>query len=375
MNPLQFGPGEDLDRYPRTLDADLEVCAREGVDIVFAPSVEEVYPGGAPQVTVQPGPLAEVLEGKIRPGHFRGVLTVVAKLFGLVRPDVAVFGQKDYQQLVLIRRMVLDLNMGVEVVGAETVREADGLALSSRNRYLDPEQRSSADRAQPRAPRRPGRRAVRRRRRARRRARRAAGRPGRGPRLPGDHRPGPRRAARRRTRRDRGPGADRRARRHHPADRQRCRSVPRAIRRGASGRSDPDAAHHDEEQDPPGHGHPGRPALRRVGDRRRGPARRRRPAARRAGAHRRHHQRRPARDLHDRRRARLRRDRHQRRRGPAGAPRRPGDPDRLRADGDRRGEGAPAARGLRRRRQQDPGHRVRPGRGGRRAPVWSAATS
>ncbi len=144
VNPLQFGPGEDLDRYPRTLDADLAVCAQEGVDVVFAPGVEEVYPGGEPQVMVRPGPLAKVLEGRTRPGHFRGVLTVVAKLFNLVRPDVAVFGQKDYQQLVLVRRMVLDLNMGVEVVGAETVREADGLALSSRNRYLDAEQRQQA---------------------------------------------------------------------------------------------------------------------------------------------------------------------------------------------------------------------------------------
>ena len=144
VNPLQFGANEDLDRYPRTLDADLEVCAREGVDIVFAPSVEEVYPGGDPQVSVGPGPLSNVLEGKTRPGHFHGVLTVVAKLFGLVQPDVAVFGQKDYQQLTLIRRMVLDLNMPVEVVGAETIREVDGLALSSRNRYLDAEQRLEA---------------------------------------------------------------------------------------------------------------------------------------------------------------------------------------------------------------------------------------
>ena len=103
VNPLQFGPGEDLDRYPRTLEADLAMCEREGVDIVFAPAVEEVYPGwpAQPQVTVEPGPLATVLEGRTRPGHFRGVLTVVAKLFGLVRPDLAVFGQKDYQQLVL----------------------------------------------------------------------------------------------------------------------------------------------------------------------------------------------------------------------------------------------------------------------------------
>ena len=144
VNPLQFGAGEDLDRYPRTLDDDLKLCEREGVDIVFAPSVEEVYPGGEPQVTLDPGPLATVLEGKTRPGHFRGVLTVVAKLFGLVRPDVAVFGQKDYQQLALIRRMVLDLNLGVEIVGAETLREPDGLALSSRNRYLDDEQRHEA---------------------------------------------------------------------------------------------------------------------------------------------------------------------------------------------------------------------------------------
>lgn len=144
VNPLQFGPGEDLDRYPRTFDADLAVCEAEGVDVVFAPSVDEVYPGGEPQVTVEPGPVATILEGASRPGHFRGVLTVVAKLLGLVRPDVAVFGQKDYQQLALITRMAADLCLGVEVVGAETVREADGLALSSRNRYLDPAQRQQA---------------------------------------------------------------------------------------------------------------------------------------------------------------------------------------------------------------------------------------
>jgi pantoate--beta-alanine ligase len=144
VNPLQFGPGEDLDRYPRTLEADLEVCEKEGVDLVFAPSLGEVYPGGEPQVTIEPGPLATILEGETRPGHFRGVLTVVAKLLGLVRPDVAVFGEKDYQQLTLIRRMVLDLCLGVDVVGAETRREPDGLALSSRNRFLDPEQRQQA---------------------------------------------------------------------------------------------------------------------------------------------------------------------------------------------------------------------------------------
>jgi pantoate--beta-alanine ligase len=141
VNPLQFAPGEDLDRYPRSFEADLGVCTEQGVDIVFAPSVEEVYPGGDPHVTVDPGPLGSVLDGKSRPGHFRGVLTVVAKLFGLVRPDVAVFGEKDYQQLTLIRRMVDDLCMGVRVVGAETFREPDGLALSSRNQYLDADQR------------------------------------------------------------------------------------------------------------------------------------------------------------------------------------------------------------------------------------------
>jgi len=144
VNPLQFAPGEDLDRYPRTFDADLALCAEEGVDVVFAPSVDEVYPGGEPLVTVEPGPLGSVLEGASRPTHFRGVLTVVAKLFGLVRPEVAVFGEKDYQQLVLIRRMASDLCLGVDVVGADIVREDDGLALSSRNRYLDEEQRRAA---------------------------------------------------------------------------------------------------------------------------------------------------------------------------------------------------------------------------------------
>lgn len=144
VNPMQFAPGEDLDRYPRTFDADLEVCGAQGVDVVFAPSVEEVYPGGEPQVTLDPGPVATLLEGRSRPTHFRGVLTVVAKLFGLVSPDLAFFGQKDYQQLVLIKRMVADLCMGVEVVGVETVREYDGLALSSRNRYLSDEDRLAA---------------------------------------------------------------------------------------------------------------------------------------------------------------------------------------------------------------------------------------
>jgi pantoate--beta-alanine ligase len=146
VNPTQFGPHEDLDRYPRTLDADLEACAAAGVDVVFTPTVEEMYPRGlaTDAVTVDPGPAGDVLEGASRPGHFAGVLTVVAKLFGLVRPDVAVFGEKDYQQLALIRRMAADLCLGVDVVGGETVREADGLAMSSRNRYLDAEQRADA---------------------------------------------------------------------------------------------------------------------------------------------------------------------------------------------------------------------------------------
>jgi len=157
VNPLQFGAGEDLDRYPRTFDDDLALAATEGVDVVFAPLVEQMYPDGVPHevstgsttggstaVTVHPGPLADVLEGASRPGHFRGVLTVVAKLFGLVRPDVAIFGEKDYQQLALIRRMVADLCLGIEIVGAATDREDDGLARSSRNRYLDPQQRQQA---------------------------------------------------------------------------------------------------------------------------------------------------------------------------------------------------------------------------------------
>ncbi|MGY2001981.1 pantoate--beta-alanine ligase [Blastococcus sp. SYSU DS1024] len=144
VNPTQFGPGEDFDRYPRTWDADLAALAEEGADVVFHPPVEEVYPVGAVGVTVDPGPLGSVLEGAVRPGHFAGVLTVVAKLFGLVRPDLALFGEKDYQQLTLIRAMARELALGVEVVGVPTVREDDGLALSSRNRFLSPEQRARA---------------------------------------------------------------------------------------------------------------------------------------------------------------------------------------------------------------------------------------
>jgi pantoate--beta-alanine ligase len=144
VNPTQFGPGEDFDRYPRTWEADLAALAHEGADLVFHPAVEDVYPPGSAGVTVQPGPLGDVLEGAVRPGHFAGVLTVVAKLFGLVRPDVALFGEKDYQQLTLVRAMARELALGVEVVGVPTVREDDGMALSSRNRYLSPGQRSAA---------------------------------------------------------------------------------------------------------------------------------------------------------------------------------------------------------------------------------------
>ncbi|RUP04709.1 MAG: pantoate--beta-alanine ligase [Mycobacterium sp.] len=143
VNPLQFGAGEDLDAYPRTLDQDVELLRGEGVDIVFAPSASSMYPNGL-RTTVQPGPLAAELEGGARPTHFAGVLTVVLKLLQIVRPDRAFFGEKDYQQLVLIRQMVADLNVDVQVVGVPTVRERDGLAMSSRNRYLDPAQREAA---------------------------------------------------------------------------------------------------------------------------------------------------------------------------------------------------------------------------------------
>lgn len=144
VNPLQFGPNEDLARYPRTFDADLAVCEREGVDLVFAPAPEVMYPHGLPEVTVHPGPLGDVLEGAVRPGHFAGVLTVVNKLLQLTRPEAAFFGEKDYQQLTLIRAMARDLELDVEIVGVPTVREPDGLALSSRNRYLSEAEHEAA---------------------------------------------------------------------------------------------------------------------------------------------------------------------------------------------------------------------------------------
>jgi pantoate--beta-alanine ligase len=144
LNPLQFAPSEDLSRYPKTLESDLALCEQEGVDVVFTPAVEEVYPAGRPQVQVHAGPLGDVLEGASRPGHFDGVLTVVAKLLNLTRPDIAYFGQKDAQQLLLIARMVQDLNFPVEVDAVPTVRDPDGLALSSRNMYLTDEDRAAA---------------------------------------------------------------------------------------------------------------------------------------------------------------------------------------------------------------------------------------
>ncbi len=144
VNPLQFGPGEDLDRYPRTLERDLALAGERGAVLAFAPDRDEMYPGGDPQVQVTPGPMGDRLCGAFRPGHFQGVLTVVARLFGLFRPAVALFGRKDLQQSLLVRRMVTDLELGVEVVTAPTVREADGLALSSRNAYLTPPERTEA---------------------------------------------------------------------------------------------------------------------------------------------------------------------------------------------------------------------------------------
>ena len=143
VNPLQFAPHEDLARYPRDLDRDIALAAARGVDALFIPTVETMYPPGA-EIRVIPGETGARWEGKMRPGHFTGVLTVVAKLFHLVEPDVAVFGQKDVQQAVLIRRMVKDLDWHLELVIVPTVRERDGLALSSRNVYLDAAGRSSA---------------------------------------------------------------------------------------------------------------------------------------------------------------------------------------------------------------------------------------
>lgn len=144
VNRLQFGQGEDFDRYPRTLAADAEKLARAGVAVLFAPDERELYPNVAQQYNVEPPNLQNELCGAFRPGHFRGVCTVVAKLFGIVAPDVACFGKKDYQQLMMIRAMVADLNMNVAIVGVDTGRADDGLALSSRNQYLTAAEREQA---------------------------------------------------------------------------------------------------------------------------------------------------------------------------------------------------------------------------------------
>lgn len=144
VNPLQFGAGEDFDRYPRDLEHDAALVERRGVALLFAPAGAEVYPDMTTQVRVHAPALSAVLCGRFRPGHFEGVLTVVAKLFNMMRPDCAVFGQKDLQQAVLIRRMVRDLDFGIEVIVAPIVREPDGLALSSRNAYLSADERRSA---------------------------------------------------------------------------------------------------------------------------------------------------------------------------------------------------------------------------------------
>jgi pantoate--beta-alanine ligase len=150
VNPLQFGPQEDYDRYPRDLDRDLYFLEREGVDAVFAPSVSEMYPSGFSTAVVVTGPIAERLEGEARPGHFRGVATVVTRLFGLVQPQRAYFGWKDAQQVLVVQRLVQDLALPVDIVPLPTVREADGLAMSSRNVYLSPGERVAAS-AIPRA--------------------------------------------------------------------------------------------------------------------------------------------------------------------------------------------------------------------------------
>lgn len=140
VNPLQFGASEDFATYPRTLQEDLRLCEESGASGVYAPDVTDVYPDGE-RTTIQPGPLAEILEGVARPGHFTGMATVVGALMLITRPHQALFGEKDYQQLTIVRQMVTDLHMGVEIIGVPTVRESDGLAMSSRNRYLSAEER------------------------------------------------------------------------------------------------------------------------------------------------------------------------------------------------------------------------------------------
>lgn len=144
VNPLQFGPQEDFTRYPRTLEHDAQVLAEAGCELLFAPAAAEIYPQGEPATRVHVRGLSEVLEGRHRPGHFDGVATVVAKFLLIATPDVAVFGEKDFQQLLIVRRLVADLALPVQILGAPTVRDADGLALSSRNQYLSPAERARA---------------------------------------------------------------------------------------------------------------------------------------------------------------------------------------------------------------------------------------
>jgi pantoate--beta-alanine ligase len=144
VNPTQFGPGEDFLRYPRPLEQDLEMCGRAGVDLVFHPPVREMYPDGLGKIVFDLPQLSGVLEGKSRPGHFQGVCLVVAKLFNIVQPDAACFGQKDYQQLRILTRMVQEMNWPIEIVPCPTLRDADGLAISSRNRYLSADERRRA---------------------------------------------------------------------------------------------------------------------------------------------------------------------------------------------------------------------------------------
>jgi pantoate--beta-alanine ligase len=144
VNPLQFNRAEDLEHYPRDLDGDLDFARKFGVDVAFVPDVQAMYPSGTPIVQVDPGQLADRFEGAARPGHFRGVATVVTKLLSIVEPDAAYFGEKDYQQLVIVRRLAADLSIPVEIIGIPTIREPDGLALSSRNRRLSATQRTAA---------------------------------------------------------------------------------------------------------------------------------------------------------------------------------------------------------------------------------------
>ena len=235
LNPLQFGPKEDLSRYPRTFDADLEICTAAGVDVIFAPTPDVVYPDGDPGVRVSAGPLGEVLEGASRPGHFDGVLTVVGKLLHLTAARSAYFGQKDAQQLLLIRRMVRDIDFPVDVVSVPTVREPDGLAMSSRNMYLTASDRETAL-CLSRALRAGGEAAaygpVGHPPGGPRGARRGAAGPGRLPRAraPADPRRRARVVPRRGAARRRGAG------RHDPADRQhaRCSSAPAVVRSTSS---------------------------------------------------------------------------------------------------------------------------------------------